>query len=108
MDTDLGHRGDYSLAGVFADAVGLRGKWEPAIKGLNMIESPLVREWKDAARVETKVDDVVRVVKARYKGAPDEVAAEIRRCKDLDTLDRWLDAAATVDDLGEFRRQTGL
>jgi hypothetical protein len=108
MDTDLGRRGDYSLALVFADAVGLRPNWEPTVRGLKMIESPLVREWKDEARVEAKVDAVVRVVRARYKGAPEELADGIRRCRDLATLDRWLDSALAVDDLGEFRRQTGL
>jgi hypothetical protein len=112
MDIDLGRRGDYSLALVFADAVGLRPKWEPTVKGLKMIESPLVREWKDAAeaegRVANRVDWLVRVVKGRYKGAPAEVAEGIHICRDAEKLDRWLDVALAVDDLGEFRRQTGL
>ena len=77
-----------------------------------MIESPLVREWKDEARaegrVEAKVEAVVRLVKVRHKGAPDEVTEGIRGCRDLATLDRWLDSALGVDDLGEFRQRTGL
>ncbi len=107
-DTDASQRGDYSLALVFSEAVRCRDKWETALKGFNMIESPLVREWKDAARIEGKVDSLVRVVKGRYKGAPDEVTEGIRSCQDLEKLDRWLDVAAMVDTLEEFRQQTGL
>jgi hypothetical protein len=104
MDTDLGRRGDSSLALVFADALKVRDKWEPTIKGLKMIESPLVREWK----AETAGNYLARVVKARYKAAPEEVTAAIHRCLDLDKLDSWLDVALTVDTIEEFRQKTGL
>jgi hypothetical protein len=101
-----------SPARVFADAVGCRDTWEIALKGFNMIESPLVREWKAAARsegkIEGKVDALVRVVKGRDKEAPDEVCEGIRACRDPEKLDRWLDVALMVDTLEEFRKQTGL
>jgi hypothetical protein len=111
-DSDASRRGDYSLAQVFSDAVQCRDKWETALKGFNVIESPLVREWKDAARLEGRIekmiDSLVRVVKAKYKGAAEEVSESIRACQDLEKLDRWLDVALMVDTLEEFRRQTGL
>jgi hypothetical protein len=111
-DGDAGRRGDYSLALVFSEAVKSRHKWEIALKGFNMVESPLVREWKDAARnegkVEGKVDSVMRVMNVKFRGAVPEVGAAVRVCRDLETLDRWLDVALTVDTLEEFRRQTGL
>jgi hypothetical protein len=69
-----------------------------------MIESPLVREWK----AEAKVDSLVRVVKGRYKTVADEVTEDIRNCRDSEKLDRWLDVVAMADTLEEFRRQTGL
>jgi hypothetical protein len=115
-DPDAGRRGDYSLALVFSEAVRCREKWEIALKGFNMIESPLVREWKDAARMEgeiaggikTKVDWLVRVVKGKYKGIVEQVSEGIRACRDPEMLDRWLDVALTVETPEEFRRQTGL
>jgi len=55
-DPDAGRRGDYSLALVFSEAVRCREKWEIALKGFNMVESPLVREWKDAARTEGRME----------------------------------------------------
>jgi hypothetical protein len=77
-----------------------------------MIESPLVREWKDAARnegkIEGKVDAVVRVVNGKFRGAGPEVVEGIRACHNLETLDRWLDVALSVDTFDEFRQQTGL
>ncbi len=111
-DADASRRADYSLAVVFAEAVGGRDKWATALKGFNMIESLLVQEWKAAARLEgemrAKVDAVVRVVRGRYKGEGEQVTVAIRACRDADTLDRWLDIAATADTLAEFRTQTGL
>jgi hypothetical protein len=77
-----------------------------------MIESTLVREWKDAARIEGKIegkaDALLRVVKAKYKGEGEPVREGIRACRDPETLDRWLDVALTVEALEEFRKQTGL
>ena len=73
-----------------------------------MIESTLVREWKDAAKIEGKIESLVRVVQVRYKGAAPEVSEGIRACQDLGKLDRWLDVALMVDTLEEFRKQTGL
>jgi hypothetical protein len=65
------------LAQVFPAAVGRRDTWETALKGFQMIESPLVREWKDAARrerqVEGKADALLRVVKGKYKGVAEQV-----------------------------------
>jgi hypothetical protein len=85
-------------------------------KGFNLIESPLVREWKEAARNEGKIEGeiegkvawLVRVVNGKFKAAATEVHAGIRACQDIETLDRWLDVALTVDTLEEFRTQTGL
>ena len=115
-DPDAGRRGDYSLALVFSEAVRCRDKWEIALKGFNMIESPLVREWKDAARIEgkiegkieTKIDWLLRVVRGRYKGEAEPLSEGIRACRDPETLDRWLDVALAVEALAEFRKQTGL
>ena len=101
---------------VFSEAVRCREKWEIALKGFNMIESTLVREWKDAARIEgkiegkieTEVEWLMRVVKGKYKGEAEQVSEGIRACRDPQTLDRWLDVALMVDTLEEFRKQTGL
>jgi hypothetical protein len=50
----------------------------------------------------------LRVVRVRYKGAPEELSDGIRVCRDLTMLDRWFELALTVDTQEEFRRQTGL
>ncbi len=115
-DADAGRRGDYSLALVFSEAVRCRDKWETALKGFNMIESPLVREWKDAAKlegilegkIEGKIEWLLRVVKGKFRDFTEEVGTGIRESQDLEKLDRWLDVALTVDTLEEFRKQTGL
>ena len=107
-DNDAGRRGDYSLALVFSEAVRCREKWETALKGFSMIESPLIREWKEAAKLESKIGWLVRVVQGKYKSVVDEVNEGIRRCQDQEALDRWLDVALQADTLEEFRRQTGL
>ena len=81
-----------------------------------MIESTLVREWKDAARnegriegkIEGKIEDLLRVLKVKYKVGVEQVSEGIRACRDPETLGRWLDVALTVDTPEEFRRQTGL
>ncbi len=111
-DPDAGRWGDYSLALVFSEAVRCREKWQTALKGFTMIESPLVREWKAAAKIEgiieNKINWLVRVVLGKYKSGVDEVNEGIRRCQDQEKLDRWLDVALAAETLDEFRRQTGL
>jgi hypothetical protein len=123
-DADAGRRGDYSLALVFSEAVRCRDKWEIALKGFNMIESPLVREWKAAARIEGKIEGklegkiegklegkaeaLMRVLSAKHKGEAEQVGDGIRACRDPEALDRWLDVALATETLAEFRQQTGL
>src|SRR5438045_2825878 len=96
---------DHSLAVVNALAVGRRPKWEAALKGFNMIESELVREWKAEARsegvlkgeVKAKVEWLIRVVKRHCPGVTEDVLGSIPLCTNVQQLDRWLDIALTVD-----------
>jgi hypothetical protein len=66
---------------------------EAALNGFNMNESPLVREWKDAAKLEGKIEWLLHVVKGKFRDSTEEVSTGIRECRDLEKLHRWLDVA---------------
>jgi hypothetical protein len=73
-----------------------------------MIESPLIAQLLAGAVTKAKVEILLRVLQKRYRELPEEVTAAVHTCTDNDQLDRWLDAAAELETLEEFRRQTGL
>jgi hypothetical protein len=106
-ETDQHRRGSYALAKVFAERAGRRSLWEAAMEDLNMIESPLIAELLAGARIEGKIEMLVRIVK-RLPGQPDAVLATIRACTNSDQIDRWWEAALEATSVEDFRQRTGL
>jgi hypothetical protein len=94
-------RADYgALALIFAALAGRKDLWEQALEGWNMLESPVVAEWK----AETKREDLLRVLQFRFPAqVPADLEAAIQTQVDLDTLSRWFDAVLRVASLDEFR-----
>ncbi len=111
-EPDLGRRGDYALARVFAGLVGLRDVWTKALEGLTMNESPVVREWRAearrAGRLEGQVELLLGVLRRRLPPVPEDLVARLGACSASDPLERWLDAAYAAKTIEEFRREAGL
>jgi hypothetical protein len=103
---------DEVLALLFPERVGRYDAWHNAVKGLNMIESPLIAELLGQARVEGKVEGkaegLLRVLQKRYRELPEEMTQSIRGGTSIAQLDHWLDIALEAESLEHFRRQTGL
>jgi hypothetical protein len=107
-ETDLRRRADYGLALVFAERVGRIDAWRNALKGLDMIESPLIAVLLSQAEAKAEARSLLRVIEKRYRELPEEVAVPIRACTDSAQLERWLDLVAEIETLAEFRQKAGL
>jgi hypothetical protein len=80
-----------------------------------MIESQLVREWKDTAKLEGRIEATVkfllRQLSGKYKGVAEHFARKskiVAIWTSWSTGTHWYDVALIVDSLEEFRKQTGL
>ena len=74
-----------------------------------MIQSKQIREWRDEARLETRLEttseDVLRALELRFPGAlPRKFVKRVEASKDLVELKRWFDAALTAEDWAAFAR----
>jgi hypothetical protein len=105
-ESDARRRSDYGgLALVFAEAAKRQEAWKLALKEWNMIRSQQVAEWKNEARVEAKIEDLLEVLRTRCGAVPEDLAATVRGTTDLGLLTRWLILAAQADSLEAFRQQ---
>jgi hypothetical protein len=66
-----------------------------------MIESPVLQRLLR----ETRQEDIVRVLVARFRIAAPDVEAELNSINDDDRLNELVDLAATCPDLDSFRKQ---
>ena len=107
-EPNLKKRGDYSLAEVFAGAVGQRPRWTTRLEGLTMIDSPVVAEWKAAAALKAQIEMLLRVLRRRFKSIAADLESKIRACEDSDQIGRWMDAAVDATTLDEFRQQANV
>lgn len=108
-EPDARRRADLGgLALVFAEAAGCRDAWKNALKEWNMIQSKQVQEWQDQARAqtrtETRVEDLLGVLRERVGALPESLIEEIRGQRDPDVLWRWLTVAARSMTVDEFLR----
>jgi hypothetical protein len=103
-EPDLKKRGYYGLATVFAGAVGTKDLWRRRLEGLEMIDTPMVAEWKAKAKFEA----LVELLQDRFPPLPEEVVARIRASTDTAKLRGWFLKAATAATLDQFRQETGL
>jgi hypothetical protein len=109
QETDGQRRSDYAgLALVFADSVGCRANWEQALEEFNMEQLGIVREWKESARREGRLEanrnDLLVVLRERFHTeVPDDLVQTVQRTSDLATLSQWLIAAVGASSLEAFR-----
>ena len=102
-----GWRRDYyaGMALVFSDLTGCRPVWKRELEGWNVKRSEQVLEWQAEARVETRVEDILKVLRLRFgPDLPSEVEQHIRATMDGEKLDRWLEAAVKARTLNKFRQ----
>jgi hypothetical protein len=100
------------LALVFAERAGWLPAWKPSLEAMNVWESQVIKEWKNAGRteglregqLEMRRTDLLRVMRIRYKTEiPADLAQTIQQTTDLDLLSRWFDAALEAPSLEAFR-----
>ncbi len=68
-----------------------------------MIESPVLQEFLQEARVECTRKYILRFLAARFGPVPQEVAAALQRIQDEARLEELIDSAAACPDLDAFR-----
>ena len=109
-ESDTGLRADYAgLALVFAELTKCRPAWKSALEGWDVIQSQQVLEWQEQARVETKAEALLTVLRIRLsRSLPANLERAIQATSDLALLDRWLENASTASSITEFQRLAGL
>jgi hypothetical protein len=68
-----------------------------------MIESPLVREFVTEAVTNSKQEDILTILRARFEAVPAETEARLRTVEDADQLKALLSFAALCPDLVAFQ-----
>ena len=92
------------LALVFAVLAGMDSVWRKALQGWNMTECSIVNEWQDAARFETRMEDLRRALRLRFgMPVPADLEDQLAAIKRKAELDRWFDASLTAPSLDAFR-----
>jgi hypothetical protein len=93
---------------ILADLTDSRPVWHKALEGFAVRESTYLREARMEGRVESRQEDLVRVLRARFPGEPlEEVEQRVRKQQQFDELSRWFDLALSNKTLDEFRAATG-
>jgi hypothetical protein len=81
-------------------------EWLTMLGGKTMLsQSPLYQKWMDENTCATRQDAIIRILKARFDEAPEELAAQIRTVSDLEQLERGIDHAALCISLKDFRKR---
>jgi hypothetical protein len=65
-----------------------------------MVESKVVKQWQDQARVEALID----VLQDRFGNLPTEIPLHLQKIEDANVLRQLLLKAVHASDLDEFRR----
>jgi hypothetical protein len=98
---------------VFAELTRAQVSWLRILEDWQMRESQYIKKWEsvgeDRGSLRTKRADLLNVVKFRLEDpVPEPIRLAIEGTNDLNTLDRWLQAAATLDTIVEFRKAMNL
>ncbi len=104
QETDPQRRDDLGLVVVFAELVGSQDLWRELLKGWNMKESQIVKEWQ----AEAKAEALLQVLQQRFKAVPEDLRTAVLAVKDLDRLTAWIDLAVSARTLKGFRKQAGV
>jgi hypothetical protein len=100
------------LALVFAEKAGCGDAWREALKGWDVMESQIVKEWTAKARAEGEAEGaarlLVRVLEHRFKEVPLDLRAAIEAVKEAERLTAWADVALEARNLRQFRTRAGI
>jgi hypothetical protein len=116
QETDKKKREALGLAQIFAERAGCGDAWREALKGWDVVESQIVKEWTDRAFAEGKAEGVsegeakalLRMLQRRFKKVPDDLRSAIEAVKDAERLTAWIDLAFDARSLSQFRTKAGL
>jgi hypothetical protein len=101
-------KADSALVVVFAQLTGGERVWKKALEGFNVIESVIVNEWKAEATIKSKIDDLVKLVEARFGPVPADAKAKIESTNSPALLQQWILLAGKANSLDDFRRDAGV
>ncbi|MEU8193883.1 hypothetical protein AB0C10_08900 [Microbispora amethystogenes] len=97
------HNLDRDQGGMYAEMVRAalpREIWDHLVRHMKTESYEYLSDWarENIAKGQTegKTDAILTVLAARGIEVPDELNDKIRKCRDLDRLDAWIRAAATV------------
>lgn len=119
LQTDADVRRVLALALLFAEAVGRADAWRPALEGLNVIESQVVKDWTAAARlegikegrkegkIEGKIETLLPFLR-KLGTVPPELEQAIRAVADPARVDALIAAALSSTTIDDFRRAADL
>lgn len=90
---------------VFAEKSADREAWRKALEGFGMVRS----ETMEKTRREGRAEGLLDLIQVRTgQEVPEDLATKIRSANDVVQLRTWLEAAANIDTLDQFRQKTGL
>jgi hypothetical protein len=135
-ETDKEKRTGLGLAAVFAEKTAWAEDWKQALKGWDVMESKIVKEWTAQARaegeakgkteglregeakglregeakgkVEGTAGALLRVLEARFKAVPKDLRTAIEAVADVARLLNCIDQAGQSRTLRQFRQKAGL
>ena len=108
-EADAPRRATYrDMALVFAELTRELVHWQRAMEGWDMKESQYIRGWLNEGKMEGAVKrgrkDLLKLLRGKLRDpVPDEVSLAVEGTNDLDTLDRWFDAALQAGTWADFR-----
>jgi hypothetical protein len=120
QEADKKMREALGLALVFAERAGCGAAWREALRGWDVMESQIVKEWTAQARAEGlalgkaeglregEAKALLRVLQRRFKAVPDDLRAAVEAVQEAERLAAWLDLALEARSLRQFRTRAGL
>jgi hypothetical protein len=109
-EPDLRRRADLGgVAEVFAELAGRGTVWSPVLEGWSVERSVFLDGIRADQSVRVMRAALIRLLRRRLNQEPPaEVIEAVQQQKDLTTLERWHEEAATISSLDEARRVLGL
>jgi hypothetical protein len=84
-------------------------RWEKALEGFDVKESPFLKALEDNAlakgKTEGKAEALLQMLGKRFKTVPDDLRTAILAQTDSERLTEWTDLAFTVRSLKGFREK---
>jgi hypothetical protein len=112
QETDKNKRKALGLAVLFAEKAGHGQAWREALKGWDVVESQIVKEWTAQARAEGEIKGaaraLLRMLEGRFKALPDDLRTAIEAVADAGRLVDCIDHVQQSRTLHQFRQKAGL